>query len=119
MTLMQTIKLGKTEYVILPKAEYLRLQQSAGVPAGAVDAVEYARGSIGTTLKAARESAKLSQADLAKRLGKSQPMVSGAESGAISVSTRYIAAVLKACGLPEDWAGSGMKGRSAKRGGKG
>lgn len=119
MTHAQTIKLGKTEYVILPKAEYLRLQQSAGVPVGSVDAVEYARASIGATLRAAREEAKLSQAELAERMGKSQPMISGAESGSISVSDRYIAAVLKACGLPEDWAGPEVaKVRRAKRGGK-
>ena len=101
----QTIKLGKTEYVILPKAEYLRLQTMAGIPARSVDAIEYARVSIGGTLKAAREHAGLTQAELAKALKKSQPMVSGAESGTISVSERYVRAVLKACGLPEDWKG--------------
>lgn len=37
MTHPQTIRLGKTEYVILPKAEYLRLQSLAGVPAGSVE----------------------------------------------------------------------------------
>ena len=106
MSQPQTIKLGKTEYVILPKAEYLRLQGMAGVPAGSVDAVDYARSSIGATLKAAREHAGLTQAELAKRLKKSQPMVSGAESGSISVSERYVRAVLKACRLPADWTGS-------------
>lgn len=115
MTHAQTIKLGKTEYVILPKAEYLRLRESAGVPAGSVDAVEYARASIGATLKAAREEAKLSQAALAARLGKSQPMISGAESGSISVSDRYVTAVLKACGLPADWAGPGVRPQRARR----
>ena len=105
MTYPQTIKLGKTEYVILPKAEYLQLQSSAGIPAGSVDAIEYARGSIGATLKAAREHAGLPQAALAKALRKSQPMISGAEGGTISVSERYVRAVLTACGLPEDWTG--------------
>ena len=122
MTQAQIIKLGKTEYVILPKAEYLRLQQSAGVQAGSVDAVEYARASIGATLKAAREEAGLSQAELATRLGKSQPMISGAESGSISVSERYVAQVLKACGLPADWVGPNARkperARRAKRGRK-
>jgi ribosome-binding protein aMBF1 (putative translation factor) len=107
----QTIKLGKTEYVILPKAEYLRLQSIAGVPEGSVDAVEYARGSIGATLKAAREHAGLTQAELAVRLKKSQPMVSGAESGTISVSERYARAVLKACKLPADWSGPRRNGK--------
>jgi DNA-binding XRE family transcriptional regulator len=116
MTHAQTIKLGKNEYVILPKGEYLRLRDIAGVPAGSVDAVEYARASIGATLRAAREHAGLTQAELAKALKKSQPMISGAESGSISVSARYVAAVLKVCRLPEDWVGpSGTKGKRARR----
>ena len=102
---MQTLKLGKTEYVVVPKAQFLRLQRQAGVPKGSVDAIDYARASIGATLKAAREHAGLTQAALARKLKKSQPMVSGAESGTISVSDRYVKAVLKACSLPEDWAG--------------
>ena len=68
MAHVQTIRLGKTEYVILPKAEYLRLQRIAGVPEGAVDAIEHARASIGATLKAAREHAGLTHAELAARL---------------------------------------------------
>jgi hypothetical protein len=116
MTHAQTIKLGKNEYVILPKNEYLRLRDIAGVPAGSVDAVEYARASIGATLKAAREHAGLTQAALAKALKKSQPMISGAESGNIRVSARYVAAVLKACRLPEDWVGPGVaKGKRVRR----
>jgi ribosome-binding protein aMBF1 (putative translation factor) len=105
MAEIQTVTFKGTEYVILSKAEYLRLKGVAGVPAGSVDAVEHARASIGRTLKAAREHAGLTQIDLAKRLKKSQPMVSGAESGSISVSDRYVLAVLKACGLPADWQG--------------
>jgi hypothetical protein len=116
MTHAQTIKLGKNEYVILPKGEYLRLRDIAGVPAGSVDAVEYARASIGSTLRAAREHAGLTQAELAKALKKSQPMISGAESGSISVSARYVAAVLKVCRLPENWVGpGGAKGKRARR----
>ena len=112
----QTIKLGNTEYVILPKAEYLRLQGKAGIPAGSVDAVRYARGSIGATLKAAREHAGLTQAELAERLKKSQPMVSGAELGSISVSDRYVGAVLKACKLPADWTGPKTKAKERREG---
>lgn len=113
----QTIKLGKTEYVILPKTEYLRLRDRAGVPEDSTDAVEYARASIGTTLRAAREQARMTQAELASALSKSQPMVSGAESGSISVSERYVKAVLEACGLPESW--TGPKAKRTPRGGKG
>ncbi len=105
MTDIQTIKLGNKEYVLLPRADYLKLQELAGVPTGSVDAIQYARGSIGETLKQAREHAGLTQVELATRLKKSQAMVSGAESGAISISERYVKAVLKACGLPENWTG--------------
>lgn len=117
MSQPQTIKLGKTEYVIVPKAEYLQLQSLAGIPAGSVDAIEYAKASIGRSLKAAREAAGMTQAELAKALKKSQPMVSGAESGAISVSERYIKTVLKACKLPMDWVPP--KAKRGKRAAKG
>jgi hypothetical protein len=38
-------------------------------------------------------------------------MVSGAESGAVRIGARYVAAVLKACGLPKDWK-PGAKGKA-------
>ena len=97
---IQTIKLGRIEYVVLPKAEYLRLR---GLPPGTVDAVDFADRTIAANLKRARESAGLTQEELAAKLGKSQTMVSGAESGRIRAGERYIASVLKACGLPQDW----------------
>lgn len=111
MASIQTITLGKTEYVVIPRGDYLKLQALAGVPAGSVEAVPFARASIGDDLKAARQQAGLTQADLAAKLKKSQPMISGAESGTISVSERYVAAVLKACKLPKDWKPSKSKKR--------
>ncbi|HEY3236416.1 MAG TPA: helix-turn-helix transcriptional regulator [Polyangiaceae bacterium] len=129
MTHIQTVKLGRTEYVILPKVDYLRLQGApfppghpparrppprAAIPEGSVDAINYGRASIGGTLRAAREHAGLTQAGLAKALSKSQSMVSGAESGSISVSDRYVHAVLKVCKLPAHW--SGPRARRSKRG---
>jgi len=101
----QTIRLGGAEYVIVPKADYLRLNERDGIPAGSVDALDYARSSLSASLKKAREVAKLTQDDLAKRLGVSQTMVSGAEGGRVKVSERYVRNVLAACGLPEDWSG--------------
>lgn len=103
----QTITLGGTEYVIVPRAEYDRLAEqsaaTAGVPAGTVDAVEVAQRAVAEGLRKAREAAGLTQAELAARLKKSQPMVSGAESGRVRVGVGYVKAVLKACGLPPDW----------------
>jgi ribosome-binding protein aMBF1 (putative translation factor) len=92
---------GKT-YVVLPKADYLRLRRG-DTPPHTVDAIEYARASMGGDLRAAREEAGLTQAELAEKLGKSQTMVSQAEAGQVSVGARYVATVLKACRLPKDW----------------
>jgi ribosome-binding protein aMBF1 (putative translation factor) len=96
------LKLGGKTYVILPKADYLKLRKGE-TPPKTVDAVEYARASIGADLRAARENAGLSQNDLAEKLGKSQTLVARAEAGAVSVGEKYIASVLKACGLPKKW----------------
>jgi ribosome-binding protein aMBF1 (putative translation factor) len=104
MKTAQTILLEGTEYVILPKAEYLRLRdRKETVPAGAVDAVAHADASLRANLRRAREAAGLTQEQLASLLGKSQAMVSGVENGRVRFSKRYVAAVLEACGLPEDW----------------
>jgi ribosome-binding protein aMBF1 (putative translation factor) len=96
------LKLEGKAYIILPKAEYLRLRRG-DTPPNTVDAIEYARASIGADLRAAREHAGLTQEQLATKLKKSQTMVSQAESGQVSVGARYVAVVLKACGLPKDW----------------
>jgi hypothetical protein len=42
-------------------------------------------------------------------------MISGAESGTISVSDRYVKAVLKVCDLPENWSGPSKKRARRKR----
>jgi len=99
-----TLTVQGVEYVVIPKAEYLRMQDMAPPP-GAVDAREFTRGSIASGLRAAREQAKLTQSELAERMGKSQTLVSQAESGTARVSERYVRAVLEACGLPADWSG--------------
>lgn len=96
------VKLGKATYIILPKAEYLKLR-NGDMPTKTVDAVEYARASIGADLRIAREQAGLTQERLAEKLGKSQTMVARSEAGQVSIGERYIATVLKACGLPKDW----------------
>jgi ribosome-binding protein aMBF1 (putative translation factor) len=96
------LKLDGKTYVILPKAEYLRLRRG-DTPPNTVDAIEHARGSLAADLRTAREEAGLTQAELAKKLGKSQTMVSQAEAGNVSIGERYVAAVLKACKLSKDW----------------
>mgnify|MGYP003513477217 FL=1 len=95
-----TLEIHGEEFVLLPRAEYDRLR---GVPADAVDAVAFGMQSLGRSLRLAREAAGLTQAELAKKLRRSQSMVSSAETGTVRVGQRYAAAVLRACGLPEDW----------------
>ena len=101
-TKVQMLRFGKGEYVVLPKAEYLRLRKGEAPP-GTVDALAYADEAIAQGLRQAREAGGLTQVELAAKLGKSQGMVSGAEGGRVRVGERYIASVLKACGLPKDW----------------
>ncbi len=95
-----TLMINGAEYVVLPKAEYLRLT-GGGEPRN--EALEFGLVSLGRDLRAAREHAGLTQAELAKKLGKAQATVSGSESGKVRVSEKYIAKVLKVCKLPVDW----------------
>lgn len=95
-----TLQIDGKEYVVLPKAEYLRLTHAED---GLVDAKEFLRASIGSDLRKAREHAGLSQTALAKKLGITQPMVSATEAGRTQVSERYVRRVLKACKLPANW----------------
>lgn len=106
-----TLVVGGVEYVIIPKADYFRLAD-ARAPSNTVDARAFVRQSIAVDLRAAREQAGLTQAELAKKMRKSQTMVSQAESGTARISERYVRAVLNACGLPLDW--SGPRSRKAR-----
>jgi transcriptional regulator with XRE-family HTH domain len=54
-------------------------------------------------LRKARRAARLTQVQLAKRLGKSQAFVSKAETGKAQVGERYVCDVLDACELPADF----------------
>lgn len=93
------VHLDGNDYVIMAKEEYLTLVGADG----SKDARSVVRATLGRRLREAREQAGLSQALLAERLGVTQPMVSQAESGSTRVGERYVASVLEACGLPEDW----------------
>lgn len=85
----------------------------------AVEATSYTRRKLGYTLQSARIEAKLSREDLAKKMGpigmkfnfKDLPECAWAsvdtirevEEGRRSAGERYVAVVLKACGLPKNW----------------
>lgn len=100
-------------FAVIPESEYLHLLHEAGeeVPLPAslfddddvVDADEFVPRVIGQNLRLARMSVGLTQAQLAKKLNKSQALVSGAERGATEVGLRYWQSVLKICKLPKDW----------------
>jgi DNA-binding XRE family transcriptional regulator len=107
---MRTVQLtiDGTEYVAVPKADYLRL---VGGDAEFSEAETFTRGALGRSLRAAREHAGITQADLAKKVRKAQGTVSAAENGTIRVGESYVKSVLKACGLPEDWTAPAKKSR--------
>jgi transcriptional regulator with XRE-family HTH domain len=81
---------------------------------GMIDARwEHDRRSVGLYDKAlarrvrqVRLSAGLTQAELAKRLGRSQTVVSLAESGGSRIGDRYVRAVMVACGVLAETEGS-------------
>jgi transcriptional regulator with XRE-family HTH domain len=58
---------------------------------------------IAQRVRRARKKARLTQVQLAKRLGRSQTFVSQAETGVVRVGTRYVRLVLAACELPRNW----------------
>jgi DNA-binding XRE family transcriptional regulator len=98
-----SITLGGVEYVVVPRATFAALA-GAELPSGAVDPSDARRRRLGARLRAAREHAGLTQAQLAGRIRRSQSMVASAEAGRFGVGGRYASAVLAACGLPADWA---------------
>lgn len=64
---------------------------------------EFIMMSVGLDLLAARKRASLTQHALAKKIRRAQSTVSMAEKGQIRVSTPYVRAVLRACGVPQTW----------------
>jgi DNA-binding XRE family transcriptional regulator len=99
------VHLAEGDYVIIPRAEYLRLCGESAAPAGLLlaDAKKAVMAEMSRRVRLARESRSLTQSALAKRLGVTQAMVSRAESGSARISGAYIGRVLKACKLPPDW----------------
>jgi ribosome-binding protein aMBF1 (putative translation factor) len=96
-----TLTIGGIEYVVVPRVDYLK--HAGTLPRGSVEAHTHIRASIADGLRAARERAGLTQGQLAEKLGKSQTLVSLSEAGRERIGEKYVAAVLKACGLPKDW----------------
>jgi transcriptional regulator with XRE-family HTH domain len=75
----------------------------AGPNGAGVDALAFTLTSLGDNLRAAREHAGLTQAEMARMMKKAEATVSQSEAGKIRVGAAYVARLLKVCGLPEDW----------------
>ena len=90
------IRVGGVDFELVPAAR---------TTSGTRSDVVRSRGAPSTKRKLwkARRAAGLTQAQLAKRLGRSQAMVSQAESGHTYVGERYLRKVLEACELPPEW----------------
>jgi len=56
-------------------------------------------GVLARRVREARENAGLTQVELARRLGRSQTVVSLAETGGTRIGERYVRAVMVACGV--------------------
>jgi DNA-binding XRE family transcriptional regulator len=107
------LELMGVRFVVIPETDYQNLLHLAvgNSPQDKalfdldklVDAEACMTRAIGEDLRAARESAGLTQADLARKLRKSQALISAAERGTTQVGLRYVESVLKACGLPKNW----------------
>lgn len=99
MTPRITLTIDGEEYVAVPRAEYDARSR------GSVDALEFARRSIASSLRTARATAGLTQMRLAKKMGVSPMIVRHAEGGTSTVSESFVLSFLKACGLPKNWKG--------------
>ena len=90
------VRIAGVDFVLVPAARRALGLQPGTPPSRAVNATA-------RRLWEARREAGLTQAQLAKRLGRSQALVSQAESGRSRVSERYVDRVLEACQLQAGW----------------
>lgn len=98
-----SLNLGGREYVVVPRAEYVRLQGLANLPAypradrhGNVPAVEFARLSLARKILRGRIDAGLMQKDLAKRAGIRVETLCRIEAGKHTASVGTIDKIEKA-----------------------
>jgi ribosome-binding protein aMBF1 (putative translation factor) len=94
-----TLTIDGREYVAVPRAEYERTHA-----ASKGNALGFIEASLASRMKLARTEARLTQDALALKLKCSQAMVANAEAGRMAISDKYALRVLKACGLPDNWA---------------
>ncbi len=96
---VQEIRVGGESYCLIPKGEYLRLLREAG--RRSVDAVEYAKMSIGRNLRQKRKRAGLTQAEVAFKAGIRAETLSRIENGRGNPTVVTVRRILSALGLPD------------------
>jgi len=92
----QRIRIGGSTYYLVPGARYARLMREAG--RGTVDAVDFARVSIGRDLRRRRAKAGLTQAQVAARSGLRLETISRLENGRGNPTVGTVRRILSAVG---------------------
>jgi transcriptional regulator with XRE-family HTH domain len=90
------IRIGGVDFVLVPATRRASAAELGGVSSRVANETK-------RRLWQARREAGLTQAQLAKRLGRSQAMISQAELGRTQVGERYVNQVLEACELRPGW----------------
>ena len=93
---IQTLRIGRQEFVLVPASEYRRLTKLAAREN--VDAVEFANASIGRSLARRRRAASLSQARLATKAGLRVETLSRIENGHGNPTVATVKKILRALG---------------------
>lgn len=98
-----SLRLDGVQFVLVRREEYLRRFAGALIANDSGVALGDGRAGLAKRLLEARRRACLTQRALAKRLGRSQTLISLAERGLERVGERYLQTVLAACELPADY----------------
>lgn len=98
------VDLEGVEYLLIAKSDYVRWRgaQVGDARRRGPDACSRGLKGIARRLREARRAAGLSQVDLARKLGRSQPFVSQTENARVRVGDKHLRSVLRACGLPDE-----------------
>jgi DNA-binding XRE family transcriptional regulator len=93
---VQKLQVGRRSFVLLPEREYLRLIR--GAQGGLMDAVEFARASIGRDLRRKRAKTGLTLAETARKAGIRLETLSRLENGRGNPTVQTVRRILGALG---------------------
>lgn len=100
MSRWPSFTLGGKRYLVIPHEE----AAAAGLTRETT--AQRRRRATAARLRAAREAAGLTQAELAARMGVGQPSIARVEGEHDNVSDARATAWLEACGFDKDWTGA-------------